>query len=86
MNSINKRYSKIDQNLARDFKYNGACLSSPPPFLCSQKITHFHFNYLYQSGNRVVILANCVVMINKWLSNTYRSNTLPKIGQLKKHC
>ena len=33
-----KRYSKIDQHLARHFKYNGACLWSPP-FLCNQIIT-----------------------------------------------
>ena len=37
----NKRYSKIDQHLARHLKYNGQCLSSPPPFLCSQIITLF---------------------------------------------
>ena len=30
-----KRYSKIDQHLTRDFKYNGACLSSPLHLLCS---------------------------------------------------
>ena len=36
-----KRYFKIDQHLARYFKYNGAGLSSPPPFLCSQIITPF---------------------------------------------
>ena len=34
-----KRYSRIDQHLARHFKYKGSCLSSPPPFLCSQIIT-----------------------------------------------
>ena len=38
---LNKRYSKIDQHLAQHFKYNGACLSSPTPFLCSQKIIPF---------------------------------------------
>ena len=27
----NKRYSKIDQHLARHSVYNGECLSSPPP-------------------------------------------------------
>ena len=31
-----KRYFKIDQYLALLFRYNGACLSSSPPFLCSQ--------------------------------------------------
>ena len=36
-----KRYSKIDQHLARHFKYNGGCLSSPPPFLSSQIIIPF---------------------------------------------
>ena len=35
---IYERYSKIDQHLARYFKYNGTCLSSSPPFLCSQII------------------------------------------------
>ena len=35
-NRYKKRYSKIDQHLERHFKYNGVCLSSPPPFLCSQ--------------------------------------------------
>ena len=28
-----KIYSKIDQHLVRHFKYNGTCISSPPPFL-----------------------------------------------------
>ena len=28
----NKRYSKIDQQIPRTFKYNSACLSIPPPF------------------------------------------------------
>ena len=41
----NKRYSKINQNLAQHFKYNGACLSSPPPCLCSQ-IINPHINYM----------------------------------------
>ena len=36
---LNKRYSKIDQHLTRHFKYNGAGLLIPSPFLCSQKIT-----------------------------------------------
>ena len=36
-----KRYSKTDQHLAQHFEYNSACLSSPPPFLCSQIITPF---------------------------------------------
>ena len=34
-----KRYFKIDQHLARYFVYNVECLSSHPPFLCSQIIT-----------------------------------------------
>ena len=38
-----KRYSKIDQHLARHFKYNDGCLSSSPPFLCSQTITPFSY-------------------------------------------
>ena len=38
---IVKKIFKIDQHLARHFKYNGACLSSPPPFLCSLIITPF---------------------------------------------
>ena len=33
--------SKIDQHLARHYKYNSACLSSLTPFLCSQIITPF---------------------------------------------
>ena len=36
-----KRYSKIDQHLARNFKYNGASLSMPPPFIWSNKTTPF---------------------------------------------
>ena len=32
---------EIDQHLACHFKYNGACLSSHSPFLCSQTITHY---------------------------------------------
>ena len=36
-----KRYSKIDQHLARHFKNNVECLSCPPPFLCIQIITPF---------------------------------------------
>ena len=31
--SLYKRYSKIDQHLARRFKFNVGCLSSPPHFL-----------------------------------------------------
>ena len=41
-----KRYSKIDQHLAWHFKYNGACVSSPPPFLCSQIITPFSYSMI----------------------------------------
>ena len=41
MYCIAKRYYKIDQYLAWHFKYNGAGLSSPHPFLCSQIITPF---------------------------------------------
>ena len=53
-----KRYSKIDQHLAR--QYNVGCLSSPPPFSCSKIITPFsNLMILHQSVNRVVILANC---------------------------
>ena len=33
INILYKIFSKIDQHLARHFKYNGASLSSPPPFL-----------------------------------------------------
>ena len=29
MKCIDKRYSKIDQHLARHFKYHSGCLSSP---------------------------------------------------------
>ena len=36
-----KRYFKIDQHLARHFVYFAECLSSPPPFPCSQIITSF---------------------------------------------
>ena len=38
MMRIKKRYFKIDQHLARHFVNNGAGLSSPTPFLCSQKL------------------------------------------------
>ena len=44
--NISKRYSKIDQHLARHLKYNGACLSSPPPFLSSQIITLFSISMI----------------------------------------
>ena len=37
-----ERYSKIDQHLARHLKYDGVCLSSPPPLLYSQIIDLFH--------------------------------------------
>ena len=57
-----KRYSIIDQHLARHFKNNGAGLLSPPPFLCSQMITPFS-HALCQSGKRVVLLANCRIRI-----------------------
>ena len=40
-----KKYFKIYQHLARHFKYNGWCLSSPPPFVFSEIITSFS-NYL----------------------------------------
>ena len=36
-----KRYLKIDQHLTWYFVYYVECLSSPPPFLCSQIITPF---------------------------------------------
>ena len=36
-----KRYSKIDQQLARYFVYFVECLLNPPPFLCSQIIIPF---------------------------------------------
>ena len=42
MNCFNKRYAKVEQHLVRYFKYNGACLLSTPPFLCSQIITPFY--------------------------------------------
>ena len=38
---IDKRYSKIEKDIAQHFKYNGACLSSTPPFLCRQIIVPF---------------------------------------------
>ena len=34
-------FKYIDQHLARHFVYDVECLSSPPPFLCSQIITIF---------------------------------------------
>ena len=58
---LEKRYSKIDQHLARYFKYNSGCLSSPPPFLCSQIITTFSNSII--STNQVVILATCGIRI-----------------------
>ena len=47
-----KRYSKIDQYLARHYKYNGAGLSSTPPFLCSQKNSHF-FNSMISVNQKI---------------------------------
>ena len=44
--SIVKRCFKIDQQLARHFVYYGACLSSPPLFLCSQIITPFLYSMI----------------------------------------
>ena len=38
---IIKRYFKIDKHFARHFVYYVECLSSPPPFLCSQIIIPF---------------------------------------------
>ena len=64
-----ERYSKIDQHLVRHCKYNGAGLSSPPPFLCSKKMSLFQFNGLRQSGTRVVILANCG--LHRWNHRTF---------------
>ena len=58
-----KRYSNIDQHLARHFEYYGACLSSPPLFLCSQLLPLLKFNNIHQLGNRVVILVNCGTLI-----------------------
>ena len=40
-NGIKKKYSKIDQYLARHSKFNVAYLSSPPPSLCIKIITPF---------------------------------------------
>ena len=49
---------KIDQHLARQFEFYGACLSSPPlPFLMQSKnYPFFKFNDLNQSENKVVIV------------------------------
>ena len=47
---LSKRYSIIDQHLARHFKNNGAGLLSPPTFLCSQIITPF--SHLMLSANQ----------------------------------
>ena len=41
VDDLRKRYSIIDQHLARHFQYNVAGLLSLPPFLCSQIITPF---------------------------------------------
>ena len=38
---LSKRYFRIDQHLARHFECKVECLSSPPPFLCSQIIIPF---------------------------------------------
>ena len=42
----NKRYSRIDRNLARHFVTLGAGLLSPTPVLCSQTITPFCISML----------------------------------------
>ena len=64
MFGADKRYSIIDQDLARHFKYNGAGLSSPPPFLCIQIITPLSNSMISANQeNRVVILANCGIRI-----------------------
>ena len=49
-----KRYSKIDQHLARHSKHNAECLSCPPPFLCSQIITPL--SHLRISTNQETVL------------------------------
>ena len=48
--NLDKRYSIIDQHLARHFKNNVVGLLSPPPFLCSQIITPF--SHLMLSANQ----------------------------------
>ena len=58
-----KRYSKIDQHLTRHFKYNSGCLSSPPPFLCSQIITPFLIQWSPPIRKQGCILANCGICI-----------------------
>ena len=48
--NLEKRYSKIDQRLARHFVYYVECRSSPPPFLCSQLITPFMISTNQEKG------------------------------------
>ena len=48
--TFTKRYSIIDQHLARHFRKIGAGLLSLPPFLCSQIITPF--SHLMLSSNQ----------------------------------
>ena len=48
----NKRYSMIDQHLARHFKNNGASLLSSPPFLCKQIINPFSHLMLFANQER----------------------------------
>ena len=50
--SINKRYLKVDQHLARHFVYFGECLSNPPLFLSSQIITPFLNSMIYTNHEK----------------------------------
>ena len=49
-----KKYSKIYQHLAWHLEYYGACLPSPPPFLCSQIITPF-LNSMISTNQETVL-------------------------------
>ena len=61
----NKRYSIIDQHLARHFKNNARCGSFESLSLSMQSNNYpfLSFNALRQSGKRVVILSNCRIPI-----------------------
>ena len=61
--AVHKRYSKIDKHLAWHFRYNGACLSSPPLFLCSQIVAPFSNSMILTNQGTGLPTVECGICI-----------------------
>ena len=80
----NKRYSKIDQLLARHFKYNSASLSSPPPFLCSQIITPFSNSIISTNKETGLLFKPTVESVYPYSTGCSLSYGRLRVVQIKK--